>query len=493
MFAVMRSISFLWVCFLGTLEAQIVSIPLAVDPGVPMRLYLTQRLSMRVGEIAKAKVIEPVYVFDRIVIPAGAEVSGQVMKLGPVSALAQTQSILGGNFTPLHRARVEFTQVRLADGKTIPIHTETAVGLPTVYEPPKPPKPKKQGSANKPAASSSPLRELAAKEVKQELNAQINAQLNAHTYGLGSMVRGPNKKERLVDFLLAKSPYRPQWYRRGTRFDAVLKDRLDFGSTSIAAESLRELGNSATLDRAAQIRFVSSVSSATAKVGDPVEAILSQPLTDGAKLILPEGTHLSGEVRQVRPARWLHRAGQLRFTFDQLKLPATVASLPAAPPERSEARLEVAETDPAAAVKIDSEGTAKATESKTRMLRPLIAAAVAVMAMDNDTGKTTSAGGNGSGNAGGLALGGFSGFGLLGVALSQVSSVAGSALGMYGLAVSVYSNVVSRGHEVEFKESAAMQIRFGPRPVPGPKREAEASQKTKLVSPTAAESTGTVH
>jgi hypothetical protein len=87
------------------------------------------------------------------------------------------------------------------------------------------------------------------------------------------------------------------------------------------------------------------------------------------------------------------------------------------------------------------------------------------MAMDNDPGKPTSAGGNGSDNAAGLALGGFSGFGLVGVAASQFSYIAGSALGMYGLAVSVYSNVVSRGHEVEFRENTPMQIRFGPRPV----------------------------
>lgn len=467
----MRSISCLCLCFLGVLDAQDVSIPLVVESGVPLRLYLTQRLSMRVGESATAKLIEPVYVFDRIVIPAGSEVGGRVATLDPVSKLAQTWSVLSGNFTPLHIARVEFNEVRLADGKTIPIQTETTVGLPTIYEPPKPPKPAKQGAAPKPTPSSqSPMKELAAREVKQELNAQINAQLDRRTYGLGSLVRGPNKKERLVDFLWAKSPYRPQWYKRGARFDAVVAERLDFGSTSIPVDSLRDLGSSGTLDRAANVRFVSSVSSATAKVGDPVEAILSQPLTDGPKLILPEGTHLSGAVRKVRPARWLHRAGQLRFTFDQVRLPEVVASLPSAAPERSEARLEVAETDPAASVKVDSEGNAKATESKTRLLRPLIAAGVAVMAMDNDTGKPTSAGGNGSGNAGGLALGGFSGFGLLGVAFSQVSTVAGSTFGMYGLAVSVYTNLISRGHDVEFKEHSAMLIRFGPRPVAESKR-----------------------
>jgi hypothetical protein len=467
----MNRSSLLCVFLLGVLKAEDVSIPLTVGPGVPLRVYLTQRVAMRMGEPVTAKVIEPVYVFDRIVIPVGAEVTGHVAKLDPVPKLTQTSSILSGNFTPLHIARVEFTEVHMTDGAILPIHTETAVGLPTIYEPPKPAKAPKKAATNKPAAQQSPMKELAAKEVKQELNHEINAQLNAHTYGLGSLVRGPNKKERLEDFAWAKSPYRPQKYRRGTRFDVLLADQLDFGSESIPVESLRNLGTSATLDRAAQIRFVSSISSKTAKVGDRVEAILSQPLTDaGGKLLLPEGTHLSGAVRQVKPARWLHRTGRLRFTFDQVDLPACVASLPSSPPERSEARIEVAETDPAAGVKIDSEGAAKSTESKTRLLRPLIAGVIAVKAMDNDSGKATSGAGKGNDNAAGLALGGFSGFGMLGVVASQFSQVAGSAFGMYGLAVSVYTNVVARGPEVVFKDHSSMQIRFGPRPLAGAKK-----------------------
>jgi hypothetical protein len=294
------SFSLLGFFLLGTIQAQNVSIPLTVEAGVPLRLYLTQRVPMRLGEAATAKVIEPVYVFDRVVIPAGSEVAGHIAKLDPVSKMVRTQALLGGNFTPLHRARVEFTEVRLADGKELPIYTLGAIGLPTLYEPPKPPNPKKQP---KPTHPSSPMRELASKELKQQLNAQIDAQLNARTYGLGSLVRGPNKKERLEDFLWAKSPYRPQWYRRGTRFDAVLSDRLEFGNASVSSDSLRDLGSTATLDRAAQVRFVSTVTSASAKPGDPVEAILSQPLIDGTKLLLPEGTHLSGAVRQARHAR----------------------------------------------------------------------------------------------------------------------------------------------------------------------------------------------
>jgi hypothetical protein len=82
--------------------------------------------------------------------------------------------------------------------------------------------------------------------------------------------------------------------------------------------------------------------------------------------------------------------------------------------ERTDARLFSAETDPNASVKIDSEGSAKATAPKSRLLAPAISALVALKSMDNDNGKPTSAGGNGAGNSGGKSLGGFSGFGLLG-------------------------------------------------------------------------------
>jgi hypothetical protein len=65
-------------------------------------------------------------------------------------------------------------------------------------------------------------------------------------------------------------------------------------------------------------------------------------------------------------------------------------------------------------------------------------------------------------------LGGFSGFGLLGIAAGRASSIAGSALGMYGLGWSVFNSILSRGHEVEFDKNSWMAVRFGPRPLPAP-------------------------
>lgn len=452
----------LLIIFAWSMAAQEVPVRLIVESGIPLRLYLTQRLAMHIGATASAKLIEPVYAFDRIVIPAGSEVQGHVTALDPAGKLIRTQAVMAGDFTPLHRARVEFTSLTLPNGQAMEFHTTSAVGLPTIYNQPKPPKQRKKTQKPDPSNNRS-LHDLA----NREINARINAQLDSRTYGLGSLVRGPNKMERLEDFLYAKLPYHPQRYRRGTRFDAVLEQPLDFGSAALPSDSLTQVGTEASFDRAVEVRFLSAISSSTAKVGDPVEAALSEPLLSSEnKLILPEGTRLAGTVRQARPARWLHRGGKLRFNFDGLTLPSSVASLPGGPVTSADARLVSAETDPRASVKIDSEGSAQATTSKKQLLAPAIAALIAVKSLDNDTGKPTSAGGNGSGNPGGLALGGFSGFGLLGVAAARASATAGSALGMWGMATSVYNSIVSRGPEVKFDRNSSMVIRFGTRPKP---------------------------
>jgi hypothetical protein len=116
-------------------------------------------------------------------------------------------------------------------------------------------------------------------------------------------------------------------------------------------------------------------------------------------------------------------------------------------------------------VKIDSEGSAKATESKKRLLGPALAILVATKSMDNDYGKANAAG-TAASNPAGQTLGGFSGFGLLGIAAAHTSTIAGSALGMYGMAWSVFNSIISRGREVEFDKNTSMLVHFGARLMP---------------------------
>src|SRR5579871_4994722 len=90
-------------------------VPLVLPVGVPMRLYLTSRVPKRAGAPVQAKLLDPIYAFDREVIPAGAVVLGHVVEVKPVSKAERSHAILGGDFTPLHIAPIEFTSVTMPD------------------------------------------------------------------------------------------------------------------------------------------------------------------------------------------------------------------------------------------------------------------------------------------------------------------------------------------------------------------------------------------
>src|ERR1700736_4016837 len=84
------------------------NVSLAVPSGVRVRLYLTKRIPKRLGAPVEGKVMEPVFAFDREVLPAGSAVSGRVSAIQPVDKWQRFRSIVGGDFTPLRNALVEF-------------------------------------------------------------------------------------------------------------------------------------------------------------------------------------------------------------------------------------------------------------------------------------------------------------------------------------------------------------------------------------------------
>ena len=53
-------------------------IPLTVDTGFPLQVMLTEKSHFKVNERVHGRIIEPVYAFDREVIPAGVEVEGVI-------------------------------------------------------------------------------------------------------------------------------------------------------------------------------------------------------------------------------------------------------------------------------------------------------------------------------------------------------------------------------------------------------------------------------
>jgi hypothetical protein len=217
------------------------------------------------------------------------------------------------------------------------------------------------------------------------------------------------------------------------------------------------------------VRLLKALTSASAKRGDVVEAVVTAPLfSPEHKLILPQGTRLTGEVVLAKRGRSFHRAGQLRFNFQKLQMPPEVAGLQAPTaarvPMKTQAILEAAESSGPAPIKVDSEGGVQAKESKTRFIAPAISLMLASRAADNDGDRHHGTGAaSGDANVSGRTLGGGLGLGLAGAAIAQSSPYVGMAFGYYGLAWSVYSSVVGRGGEVQLEKNAKMDIKFGTR------------------------------
>jgi hypothetical protein len=450
------------------------SIPLVIPTGVPLRLYLTKRVSKRMGAPVEAKLAVPVYAFDHEVIPSGTRAVGHVSRLESVSKWQRTRAVLGGDFTPLHVAQIEFTSLVLPDGREIQLHTVSSAGLNSLL----PLRPPKQWNPDAQNASG-----LVA-TTKQNLKNQAAAQID-RVKSIPDLVRGTDKKEWLTDYLMSRLPYHPQYVRSRTRFDAELAAPLDFGSEAVTPGSMALLGSQPAAGSVVHARLVTALDSGRSMRGQKVEAVLEQPLFSADhKLILPEGTHVDGSVVVAKKAGWFHHAGRLRFNFQNLELPE-MASLLASPQSpassqtpqvQEEKRLQVRTQGTLAAaegdtgpLKVDHEGGVQATESKTRFIGTAVALLVAQAAGDADHIRAPSSGGTRGAiigqrqNIGGRTLGGGLGFGLLGTIAAQSSQTVGAALGYYGLAWSVFSTVVARGPEVQFDKNAVVDIGFNTR------------------------------
>src|SRR5262245_46574204 len=98
-------------------------IPLTVDRGFSLQVTLTDTLHLKENEFVRATINEPVYSFDREVIPAGTEVEGRITGFQKVGKWKRISAMLGGDFTPLREPQITFQTLVLHDGTRIPIDT----------------------------------------------------------------------------------------------------------------------------------------------------------------------------------------------------------------------------------------------------------------------------------------------------------------------------------------------------------------------------------
>lgn len=114
----------LWPAAPASAQSNPSSFRLVVEEGTPLRVALARRVVIkRVGQPIDAVRVDPVFAYDRIVLPAATRVLGRVARRTSVSKKRRTLAMLSRDFTPLHDILVQFETVVLPDGRSLPVTT----------------------------------------------------------------------------------------------------------------------------------------------------------------------------------------------------------------------------------------------------------------------------------------------------------------------------------------------------------------------------------
>jgi hypothetical protein len=401
------------------------NIHLTVPKGTALQVVLDRETRVqKVGQPLHGHLIEPVYTFDKLVLPVGTEVTGRISQIEGVSASQRTLAGLDANLTPTRQIAVEFTELFLADGNHLPIQTSVAPG---------------SGQVIRFVTASENQKKKGVKDAVTEKERQAKEEARRQFDSAMQQVKEPGKLRRVERYAVAQLPVHPQYIDAGTMYFAELETPLEFGSEPLTPETAASMNSEIAEGTIVQARLMTPLNSASTRKGDEVEAVLSRPLVNDGKLILPQGSVLKGSVVQVQPARhWKHN-GQLRFVFRDLELPNGVQS-------KVEAMLQGVQSSSADNLRLDAEGGAETKTSKTRYLRSGIAVGLAAATHENEPLNR--------------AEGGAGGFKVVGIVIGAAvhSQPLAIAMGALGASRSIYNNFMARGTEVVFPKHTAMEI-----------------------------------
>ena len=393
-----------------------------VTTATPLSVQLPQHVPMKTGQPLDCRLLYPLYVNNRIAIPAGVTLRGDVVRLDP-DRKRRIHARFRGDFTPFHIPVVRFDQLVLANGQTESIASDPATGGVPILRLSPAPAGKRGGFFSRQLA--------AAKQQVKDTAAVLTA---------------PGRGDRLVQFIYGQLPYHPQRIETGTTWTVELAKPLDLtlrdpAPAVDAAVHTTERGEEWQLRAYLQ----KTISSAKQKPGDTFQAWVSEPVFNAEHtLVVPEGSLLVGEITQTKAARSFGRQGKLRFKFREIKLPGG-SSQPVV------GNLSGIDSDKAANLRVDSEGQIQ-PKATNRVLSPLVLTLLAGRAFDDD--------GNQALNSAVAS----NGFGIVGRVVGIVASSRNVAagIGIYGAALSFYDLWLARGKDVVFVKNTRIEVTTAP-------------------------------
>ena len=408
--------------------------PLSLPAGTPLWLKNDSTIPLHVGQSVQARLQYGVYAENELVLPAGTVVEGTVVAL-QADTSHRIQARLRADFTPFSKPVVQFHDA-VVNGVPIPIAVNQATeGAPVMQL--TPPLPHKGGFFR-----------------SQYDQGVVMVKDRIH------LVTAPGKKDRLVQLLYSQLPYHPQRVVAGTVWTvdtlAPLTLQLaagavvptpplppEFAATKAPSDKPDVLGAPSTWTLQAYLR--ETLTSAHARVGDPIQAVVTEPVLDpDGSVAVPEGSILTGQITRAKAARRFGRAGELRFDFKQLLLPGEDH------PTEVQANLAGIDATGDANLSLDREGQVQ-PKPKDKVMVPLILLSLAGRPLDRD----------------GHSDGGFGKDAVASNSLGVIGFIAGTAgaspyfaagLGYYGSALAIWNRWIKPGADTTLRRDTRMIV-----------------------------------
>ncbi len=391
---------------------------LQVPSGTKVRIEITQRTRLEIGQPTQARLLEPIFVDNQLAVPFGASLSGYIAAVHPAPAAKRLDAKFHGDFTPLGEPVIQFTGLNLA-GEHYPVAIQVGGGAGTT------------------------LYFRSASAGQKSLFRRLWESVTGREKSAVETVKAPGKAERLKAFFWSQMPYHPQSVQAGAQYEASFASHLELPASeqppaAVAGPPVKELVS-------VQGRLRTPLDSAKAKPGDPVEAVVTQPVFDQAhELLIPQGTVLRGKVLQAAPAGPWGRNGLLRFSFNEIKLPAgfrqNVEGVPTA-----------ISASPGANLRVDHEGGVSQPGNHS-VMEPLALGLLAGAALTDDEAPLAHSA---------VASNGFAIVGRV-IAIASGSRYVGGAIGAVATSRSVYTHWLAHGKNLRFGDDTEVQLQLSP-------------------------------
>jgi hypothetical protein len=240
-------------------------------------------------------------------------------------------------------------------------------------------------------------------------------------------------------------PYHPQYIDEGTQFEMALTKDLHLPVDSPLRPVNLNAQNTPEHIISVHSRLQTDLDSAHAKAGDPVEAVVTQPVFDAQnQLIIPQNSILHGTVRRALPSRRWGRNGTLQFSFNEVSLPSGLRTGVQATPM-------AIESSPDTKVEVDQEGGV-ARQTNRSIAAPLVMGLLSASALGDDDGGL------------GKTAVSSNGFALLGrlTAIGIGSRYVGGSIGALGTGRTIYERWLAHGKDTHFGNNTEVLLEVTP-------------------------------